>query len=57
MTKTMSAAELAPSEELTPHTTTTLSDVNELWEQIHRDLIEWMTEGTHPHRIPRADHG
>ena len=26
-------------------------------QQVHRDLVEWMTEGIHPYRIPRADHG
>ena len=28
-----------------------------LWQDIHKDLVEWMTEGTHPYRAPRADHG
>jgi hypothetical protein len=29
----------------------------ELWQSIHRDLVEWMTEGTHRYLPPRADHG
>ncbi|OGJ55802.1 hypothetical protein A2635_05050 [Candidatus Peribacteria bacterium RIFCSPHIGHO2_01_FULL_51_9] len=33
------------------------STVQDLWENIHREMVEFMTEGTHPHMAPRADHG